>query len=126
MKSALDGLIARNIARGFKGKLRSGTLRREVPGSGVDSRGDPLPGTTVTFSFEGIRESYDAAYRERAGIPQTDVKILVIAGSIRTTPKVGDQIFIQQQWHKVRSIADIDPATATYTLQCFDIKDPTV
>ena len=121
----LDGEIANAIYRGFRGKLLTGTLRREVPGTGTDTLGDPNPGTPETYTFEGIRENYNAAFRATAGIPQTDVRILIIAGSLSTTPRRGDQIKIVNVWHKVREIESIDPAVATYQLQCFEIPDPT-
>lgn len=125
MASPLDGLIKRQIASAFKGKLKKGTLRRAVPG-GVDDMGDPKPGTVETWPFEGIRESYDALYRVNAGIPDTDVRILVIAGSTAGVPDQGFQVFIEGRFHQVRKVEGIDPAGATYQLQCFEIADPTI
>jgi hypothetical protein len=125
MASPLDGQIAKAIAKGFRGKLKKGTIRREVPGVGVDALGDPNPGTVATFPFQGIREDYDASFRATAGIPQTDCKILVIAGLTTAVPKQGDQLNISGAWYQCRAVTDIDPATATYTLQCFDIAAPT-
>lgn len=124
MASPLDR-IKTALAAGFRGKLKPGTLRRLVPGAGVDAHGDPKPGTAPIWGFEGIRESYDAAYRARAGIPQTDCRILIIAGLIGTDARQGDQLFIEGRWHQVRKIEDIDPAGATITLQCYEIADPT-
>lgn len=126
MASPLDGPIAKAIANGFRGKLKKGTIRREVPGVGVDDFGDPNPGTTQTFPFQGIRSDYDASFRATAGIPQTDCEILVIAGLTAAVPKQGDQLNISSAWYQCRKVSDIDPATATYRLQCFDIADPTV
>lgn len=118
----LDGLIADAIYKGFKGKLLTGTLRRTVPGIGVDEFGDANPGTPTTWTFEGIRETYNAAFRRTAGIPQEDVRFLIIARSIGTEPKRGDQVRLGSgPWHQVREIEAIDPATATYNLQCFQL-----
>lgn len=120
----LDGQIAAAIYNGFKGKLLAGTLRRSVPGVGVDDFGDAVPDTISEFPFEGIRESYSAAYRAAAGIPQEDVRFLVIAGSITTAPKRDDQVRLGSgPWHQVREIEAIDPATATYNLQCFELDE---
>lgn len=120
----LDGQIAAAIYKGFKGKLLSGTLRRSTPGVGVDDFGDANPGTTTEYPFEGIRESYNAVYRAAAGIPQEDVRFLVIAGSLATAPLRGDQVrFGSGPWHQVREIEAIDPATATYNLQCFELRE---
>lgn len=126
MASPLDGL-KKAIANGFRGKLKFGTIRRNVPGTGVDEYGDPNPGLVDIFAFQGIREDFEAAWRVRAGIPETDCKFLLIAGLTGTVPLQGDQINITGEagWYQVRKILDIDPADASYQLQCYDIKDPT-
>lgn len=122
MPSPLDGQIAKAIHAGFRGKLKKGIVRREAPGTGRDRHGDRNPGVVRRYPFEGIRENYDAAYRERAGIPETDVQILVITRSCAIEPKQDDQIFIQNRWHQVRRVSDSDPAGATITLQAFEIQ----
>lgn len=125
MASQLEGPLARTIARAFRGKLTDGTLRRESAAS-VDDFGDPQSPTPSTFTFNGIRDSFDAKYRQQAGIPQTDVGVLVLLESVtpRTTPRQGDQVYIKAQWHQVREILDQDPAGATMQLQCFEISAP--
>lgn len=124
MASLLEGRIAKAVARGFKGKLRKGQIRR-VATAGVDDFGDALPAGVQTFPFEGIREDYSASFRAQAGIPEEDFKVLVIAGLAGVQPSVGDQVFIQKRWGEVRKLVDSDPAEATFTLQCFEIADPT-
>ncbi|RWB66570.1 hypothetical protein [Mesorhizobium sp.] len=126
MASQLEKQLAKTVAKAFKGKLLKGTLRREVLGTGNDAYGDPNPGTVQTYPFEGIREDYSATFRAQAGIPSTDVRVLIIAGLINTVPKQDDQVLIRSAWHKVRAIESIDPANATYALQCFEIRDPTL
>ncbi len=124
MASLLESSIKKQVASAFKGILLEGTLRR--PGStAVDSFGDPIPGVAVTFSFEGIRESFNASYAADAGIPVTDIKVLIIAGLMSTDPLKDDQVLIRGQWHQVREIRERDPANATHILQCFEIEDPT-
>jgi len=125
MASLLESAIKDKIYAGFKGKLLTGSLRREAVSGGLDDYGDPVATTATTFSFEGIRETFDAAYRKRAQIPDTDVKVLIIAGSLSVTPKQGDKVLIRDVWHEVRRILAIDPANASYTLQAFEIDDPT-
>ncbi len=124
MASLLESSIKAQVASGFKGVLLTGTLRR-VGSTTVDTRGNPVDGSASTFPFEGIRESFSAAYAASAGIPITDVKILMIAGLIDTVPRKDDQVLIRGQWHKVRAIIERDPADATHVLQCFEIPDPT-
>lgn len=123
MASPLEAQIKKAIYQGFRGKLLKGTLRREQPSS-VDTLGDEVQGAPATYSFEGIRENFDAAYAAKAGIPVTDVKILIIAGSISVEPKQNDKVQIRGAWHQVRRILAIDPASASYSLQAYEIPDP--
>lgn len=129
MPSVLD-LIAPAIAAGFKGKLSQGTLRRDRGGA-VNALGDAAaPATVELFPFEGIRDNFNASYAASAGIPLTDVRVMIIAGLIQTAPQKDDYIFIRPvtggtaDWLQVRAILSIDPAVATYTLQCFKIPTP--
>jgi len=124
MASLLESKIKDQVASAFKGKLLTGTLRR-VASTALDAFGDPIPGTATTYPFDGIRESFNAMYAATAGIPVTDIKVLVIAGSLSVDPLQGDQILIRNQWHEVREILERDPANATHVLQCFEIEDPT-
>ncbi len=124
MASPLDQ-IRTAIASGFSGQLRSGTLRRPGGASGVDSFGDEINNTATTYDCQGIREMFSAFYAAQAGIPETDVKILLIGGLVSVEPQKDDQIFIESKWHQVREVLDIDPAQASYTLQCYEIRDPT-
>ncbi|MES0071932.1 hypothetical protein [Mesorhizobium sp. M0058] len=125
MASLLEGPLARTVARAFRGKLSDGVLRRESATT-TDALGDPVSPTPATFTFNGIRESFDATFRAQAGIPQTDVGVLVLLESVtpRTAPERGDQVYIKAQWHQVREILDQDPASATMRLQCFEISAP--
>lgn len=123
MVSLLDKSIAKTVAQGFKGQLLTGTLRREVTKT-VDDAGDPATSTVTTYPFEGIRDTFNAVYAAAAGIPVTDVRILIIAGSIKTVPVMDDKIFIRSSWYQVRRITEIDPANATYTLAAFACKAP--
>ncbi|PWJ81484.1 hypothetical protein C7441_11015 [Pseudaminobacter salicylatoxidans] len=122
-KSPLDAMKAQ-IAKGFKGKLRKGMIRRMVPGTGVDDFGDPVGMVPADFSFEGIRESFDASWAASAGIPSTDVGILVLLGSTAVEPKQGDTVQIEGMWHQVRRVLDIDPAGASMRLQAYEVSAP--
>lgn len=120
---------------------------REIPGSGSGSEEDPwegwdedawegwgiesTPTTYQTYNFEGIRDNFNANFAAQAGIPRTDVRILIILGLITpvTTPQVDDMIRIRgddgtQKWHKVRAKLTVDPANAHIVLQCFEIPTP--
>lgn len=130
MASLLDSFIRKEIAKGFKNQLLPGVLWRLVPAT-VDSSGDPVTATTETYRVQGIRDSFNAAFAATAGIPTTDVRILLILGLITpvTTPVVDDMVRMRndkgvQQWHKVRAVLTVDPANAHIVLQCFEIPTP--
>jgi hypothetical protein len=124
MSSRLESRIAKQLYRGLKGKMLRGTLRRQVPAS-LDSYGDHTSATINTYAFEGIREDFSAYYKAQAGIPATDVKILVLAQSITVTPQKDDLLQIRDAWYCVRTVLAIDPANATVQLQCFAVPTPT-
>jgi hypothetical protein len=123
--SFLAGSLAKQIARGFKGKLLVGTIRRAGPYT-LDDFGDSVSSGNTTYAFTGMRESFDARYRAQALIPETDVKILVLLASVipPITPVQSDQILINGEWHQVRRVLDVDPASATMSLQAFVIPTP--
>lgn len=93
--------------------------------------GDPVVDSFDTYTFEGIRDNFNRAFAATAGIPITDVRILIILGLIKPTtlPQVDDKIRIRgadgtQVWHQVRTVLTVDPANAHIVLQCFEITTP--
>lgn len=113
----LESQIRNEIAKGFKGRLLKGSLTRSTPGGGLDSYGDPVAVTTRSYPCEGIVESFKATFRAIAGIPDTDVKILLIGGLVEVEPQKDDRITFRGVTYQVRQILEIDPANATYVLQ---------
>jgi len=122
MTSFLDQ-IRTEIAKGFKGKLRRGTLRRRI--MLLNEFNDLETVSYTEYIFDGIRADFDARYRQQASIPETDVKILVILGSLAIVPTQEDEILIEGQWHRVRQVLSIDPANAHADLQVYQIATPT-
>jgi hypothetical protein len=125
MASPLEGSLKRAIAKGFAGKLTLGVLRRSTS-SGVDDKGDALPPTTTDTRFNGIRSDFSAFSKAQAGIPETDVKILVLLGSMKPeiTPKKDDLIYMRRpwnQWYMCRRVLTIDPAGASCELQAYAV-----
>lgn len=115
--------IRSEITAGFRGKLRTCTLRRETVAALSDT-GDPLPASTQSWQFDGMRDSFNAAFAAAAGIPRNDVRILIIAGSLATVPAIDDKVQVEGEWFQVRQMVGVDPATATYTLAGFRIPPP--
>lgn len=129
MVSLLEKQIRTQIAKGFKGKLTLGTLRRATAAT-LDSYGDPSAPSTVDYSFEGVRSTFTARYKAQSGIPDTDISILILLGSLSDqtiTPKQDDKIYMKapwNTWYQVRKVLEIDPAGASATLQAYEIPTP--
>lgn len=120
-----EGPLRRALAAGFKGHLSTGIIRRYT--YTMNSFGDRVPSGHTDYTFEGIRDDFNALYRAQAGIPDSDVRVMVILGLVKppTTPVQTDKIFIKNQWHEVRQVLEIDPADATAKLQCYKITSET-
>lgn len=126
----LDGDLADSIYRGFKGKLLKGVLRRiEQPTSGaLDAHGDRIDASPIDQACEGFTEAYDAAYRQRAGIPATDLKVCIFAASLKgLVPRQDFKVRLDRkrgsQWYQLRGAAT-DPAEALWVCQAFEIEAP--
>lgn len=122
MPGLLNGQLAQQIYAGFRGKLLRGILWRSSPASsgGLDERGDPLATSTSTWPCQGFVEGYDAVFRERAGIPETDSKVNIFAASLPRgiSPQKDDKVQMGGSWWQLRKVAT-DPATALWTCQAF-------
>lgn len=123
MASFLDKQLQKAIASGFKGKLLKGTITR-TSGEAVDEYGDVIPGDSASFSFEGFVDGFSAYTRAQAGIPDTDAKVCIIAGSLKpfTYPKGGDRIVIQGRTFNAVKPWATDPAEALFEVQATEIK----
>jgi hypothetical protein len=112
----LDGDIADAIAGGFDGLLLTGTLQKTTV-TGRDSYGDPIY-TTATSAVQGFLDTYSAIMIAAAGIPATDVRVILIAGLCDAVPAISDKVTLGGTTYQIRNIAR-DPANATYDMQCF-------
>ena len=122
MASPLDKMKAQ-IAKGMGKMLFPATVWRYVPGEGVDEWGDANKGSWVSYPAKGIVEEYDDAYRATAMIPATDVKILLLAGTVAVDVRKDDVIFIREAFWQARAVKT-DPASATWGIQAYGISRP--
>ena len=124
MASLLPTEIANIVASSFSGLLMDGTLKHTVESS-LNASGDPVV-TYTTHAVHGIRDNFSAFFATLQGIPHTDVKILLIMNLTvpAHTPVKDDVIYIRDEWHKVRRVLTIDPASASIELQCFTCPAP--
>lgn len=112
----LDGDIADAIADGFDGLLLTGTLTK-FTATGRDADGDTIT-TPTPYACQGVIENYDGVYRVQAQIPETDVRVLLIAGLTASVPAIGDTITMSGRNYRVRKVSR-DPASATYDCQSY-------
>lgn len=124
MVSQLESALRKQVAAALKGQLLTCTLRR-VTSSAVNSYGDPVPGTASSWSFDGFVDTFNLAFIKAAGIPTTDVRVLIIMGSLSTSPQQDDQVKVRDAWYQLRSIVERDPAGAQETWSAYGIEDPT-
>lgn len=126
----LDGPLAESIYQGFKGKLLSGVIRQRAPAqsTALDEYGDPLDLIPTETTIEGFTEDYDDAFRAKAGIPLTDLKVNFFGKSAPgITPGKDDIVRFTQAgvdtWYQLRR-AKVDPAGALWVCQAFQIAAP--
>lgn len=120
MASFLEGVLRKELAKGFKGQLLKGVLFRDEYGE-LDDRGNPTT-TRTQYSVEGFIDEYNDIYRAQAGIPENDVKVVLIAGNCEVDP-IKDDLVSFPNWptYKIRA-AKTDPALAHYTCQSFKVQ----
>ncbi len=123
----LDGQLASAIYAGFKGKLKTGTLRKMVrsESGGLDAKGDPIAAAPVTYGFEGFTDLYSAFYKAQAGIPASDLKVCIFGKSLPAgiVPGKDDKALISGVWYQLRQVG-VDPAGALYECQAFQCGAP--
>jgi hypothetical protein len=126
----LEGQLASAIYAGFKGKLSKATLWRSVgaESGGLDALGDELAIVPTIWPGQGFTDNYSDAFKARAGIPETDLKVCLFAKSLPAgvRPLKDDKVNIptgSAAWYQLRK-ADTDPATALWTCQAYACAAP--
>ncbi|MCV2448462.1 hypothetical protein [Paracoccus sp. DMF] len=73
-------------------------------------------GTTAIYPCRAMLESYSDHLRAVAGIPDTDVKVMIVGTSISVDPLKGDTVTLSgRRWAIIK--VDTDPARAIWTCQ---------
>jgi hypothetical protein len=126
----LEGQLAQQLYAGFRGKLLRATLRQSTASAsgGLDSFGDRIADAIETYPCQGFVEGYDAAYRKRAEIPETDSKVNIFAASLPAgiSPGKDDEVQMPAMtgpWWQLRQV-QTDPATALWICQAYQIRAP--
>ena len=71
---------------------------------------------TETAAAKGMVEEYSAFTRAQAGIPDTDVKLIILQKDVDLTPTLDSTITIRGVTYSVQRIEQ-DPAQASWTIQ---------
>lgn len=123
MASFLDKQLQKAIAKGFKGQLLKGMLIRQGSEE-VDERGNLVPGPEMRFAFEGFTDTFSAYTRAQVGIPMTDAKIVIIAGSLSpfTYPQKEDRVLLRGKTWRIVERMETDPAEAVFDVWATEIK----
>lgn len=123
----LDGALADKVYQAFRGKLKSGYLRKMEIGSSTahDSYNDPVDKAPAIYACQGFADNYSDYFRSQAGIPETDVKLCIFGKSLPNgvRPEKDDKAQMGGVWYQVRRAA-IDPAGALWECQSFIIEAP--
>lgn len=134
MVSFLDGM-AGSIYAGFKGKLRSGVIRRLAGGDGLDGHGRPQGQAPTLHKLEGFQDDYSDFTRANSGIPANAVRVNIFAASIQPALNPSKDMLVRldypaasgaparSQWFKLLG-ADTDPATALWVCPAFKVEPP--
>lgn len=133
----LDGGLASEIYRGFRGKLLGGVIRQPVATTIPvvrDRHGDPAtPPGTADIKIEGFTEGYSRFTKAQAGIPATDLKLNIFAASAPgVTPQATNKVRLDRkvrgrkisQWYQIRGPVEIDEARVLWECQSFEIAEP--
>lgn len=115
------GEIREDIRAAFAGELLTGTLHRSGATT-TDAAGDPVPGAPQTWTFDGFDWDFTAEEHALLGIPTDRTRVLIIAGSLGTTPTEGDfikftdPVTLVDAWYDVHSVTG-DPARASWVCE---------
>jgi hypothetical protein len=120
--SILDGDLAGEVADALRagGLPEAGVLRQSTV-TGRDEFGDPIT-TETDAAIECWREEFSAEWLT-AGIPSTDVRVMILSDGLSVKPAEGDKLKLGDDWFQVRAVT-IDPAGAAFACQSFGIQAP--
>lgn len=87
-------------------------LTRSAAGGGWND----APGSAQKYACKAMISAYSDHLRAVAGIPDTDVKMMIVGTSIEVDPLKGDTVTVGgRSWSLIR--VDTDPARAMWTCQ---------
>ena len=109
----LDGDLQNVFGSVFGSLMLDGTLTTITS---VSNGKGGWTNSTQTAAVKLMIESYSEFYRAQAGIPDTDVKIIVLQKDVALTPDINSRITARGVEYSVVRVQQ-DPAQAAWTLQ---------
>jgi hypothetical protein len=100
------------------------TLTRTTATPGANPWDPPASTSETTYPCRALRDTFGATWLSGGLVDAEDVKVLILAGTLSTTPEPGDRITIgAQTWTIVpagggKPAVATDPATAVWELRC--------
>ena len=124
MTSPLLGSLAATVNKALGFLFLDATLTRDViPTSPAYDPADPPASVPVTFTCKAIRDHYSVGHRSGNLVAAKDVKVIILQGSLATTPLPLDRITITGMGGPFTIVApgaggmpavSADPANATW------------
>lgn len=114
--------IPGTIADALGGDFRDAVLTRA--GTPTGPTYDPTPGAPTPYACRAIHDTWSAYYRASGLVQANDQRVLVLATTLATTPKLGDTIALEGMTLRVVSDGggqpgvSTDPAGAVWVLRC--------
>lgn len=125
MAKLLEGGIADIVNKAAGSFFLNATLTRSNVAVGGSAFEPAVSTSETTYTCKAIEDKWSAGVYGSGLVNSTDIRILVLAASLATTPVVGDRITIRgvtltilpSESDKLASI-QTDPARATWSLRC--------
>ena len=78
--------------------------------------GDTITPASADHAVKAMVDAYSDTFRAAAGIPATDVRLIVLQIGVPVAPNTDDQITIRGKRYAIASV-DEDPAQASWTMR---------
>ncbi|WP_427023035.1 hypothetical protein ACP4J4_10360 [Aureimonas ureilytica] len=111
----LDGGLQATFGAIFSPLFLDATLHTDRKQTIVGGR-PTGPVTWTDTACKGMVDTYSDSYRLRTGIPDTDVRLIVLQQGVAAKPSTDSEITIRGARYKIMSV-EMDPAQASWTFR---------
>ncbi len=110
----LDGRLTALFGRAFKAIYLDATLHKTTLTKTASG------GFTASFTDHAVKAQIDdwtQSYKARSGIPQTDIRILVLQDCVPVSPTQDDEITVRKQRYRITGPVRQDEAQTNWDIQ---------